>query len=386
MGAEERAANGKAPRESSHGRSRGRWGWAAAGLGLAVVVGVYLVICIGDPIVRFWIGTEDRVVRVCDYAVFRREGRELLVGIEALDRFEFLRESFPVRLTRIDGRSGDVLGRSDVGEGHWELLGYGQRVLWLVEGETCLVQARDPWTGRLLADTAEIVRGNPQLGGRMVVGSEAHARGCGNVAFPAENGDDLLVTLRDGGVQRIAAGTWRAAEEGGAPRRLDPSRVGAKAMPATSRAVRLGNETWELSGDEPKWLHYENTTMCGTLDPMPGSGRFLGGVFACWAVSCTPPVRLANPDGFLVLHRSAEELRYPDMLTRIARDGETVWTFAMRSAVRGLDGYVGLFALSERLVLEVEARTADGEGNGARSSPLIALDSRTGRVAWSYGP
>jgi serine/threonine protein kinase len=353
---------------------------------LAVVIGMYLAMCADDPSLKFWIGTQDVAEHIADFAVFRSGEKELLVGIEPIERTQFLFSGRLVRLTRIDGRSGKVLGRSDVGDAQWDVLGYGTRVLWLMEPGKCGLQARDPWTGNLLTDPADIARRNPGLAGRMLLGEDASSTGCQTVYSLAENGDDLLLRLRDGSRYLVKAGAWQAAPVEGEPKELDTWRVGDLAEGSGGSDFQLGTDYWELEGDERKRLRYENRATGEILDPLPGSETFLEGTFVCWGAYCDPPLTLTNPDGVLVTYQSGIDVHHPDMLARIARDGRTVWTFALGKAVKDLDEYRGLFQLAAHIVVVAQTQGEDSEGDTTYSTWLVALDAATGREAWRYRP
>jgi hypothetical protein len=347
----------------------------------------YLALCADDPSLKFWIGTQDVAAQNADFAVFRSGEKELLVGIEPIERTRFLSQGRLVRLTRIDGRSGKVLGRSDVGDAQWDVLGYGSQVLWLMEPEKCGLQARDPWTGNLLTDTAGIARANPQLADRMLLGEDANSTGCWAVNSPAANGDDLLLKLRDGSQYLVKAGSWQAAPVLGEPEELDTWRVGDLAEGSGSSDFQLGTDYWALEGDGDRMrLRYENKATGAIQDPLPGSETFLEGTFVCWGAYCDPPLTLTNPDGFLVTYQSGIDVHHPDMLARITRDGRTVWTFALGPAVKDLDEYRGLFQLAAHIVVVAQTQGEDSEGDTAYSTWLIALDAATGREAWRYRP
>jgi hypothetical protein len=354
---------------------------------LAVVVAMYLALCAADPTLSFWIGTQDVPAHVADFAVFRNGDRELLVGIEPIERTRFLSNERLVRLTRIDGRTGKVLGRSDVGDAQWDVLGYGSQVLWLMESEKCGLQAWDPWTGDLLTDTAGIARANPQLADRMLLGEDANSTGCWAVNSPAANGDDLLLKLRDGSRYLVKARSWQAAPVLGEPEELSAWRVGDLAEGSGSPSFQLGTDHWALEGDGDRLrLRYENRATGGIEDPLPGSETFLKGSFVCWGAYCDPPLALSNPDGFLVIYQSGIDVHHPDMLARITREGRKVWTFALGPAVKDLDEYKGLFLLSEHIVVVAQTQGEDEDGDSVYSTWLIALDAATGGVMWKYRP
>jgi serine/threonine protein kinase len=360
------------------------WRWPA--IGLAGAVGLFLLLAAIFPALRFWNASWDEIAHTSEFALFHRDDGDLLVSLEPIRRTRLTGdESRVFRLSRIDAHTGKVLGRTEVGEGQWTILGDGTHVLWLKEHSTCHVQARDPWSGALLTDTADLVRRNPGLAGRLVP-DEAASSQCGQLYVPAANGDDLLLRTRDGNVHRMVAGDWRETPVVGEAEELDYYRVGAFIDGRTSSYFQLGTDFWAFEGDDRMRLRYEDHATGGSLDPLPGSQTFLYGGFVCWGIHCDTPVQFEKPDGFLVRYRSGIDQHHNDMLARITREGRTVWTLALLSVVPDLDEFKKIVVLSGRIVVVVQTRVRGGEHDGRYGTCALGLDPASGRVVWTYRP